>query len=129
MKKCKRVLMLMMCFILLFQPVLPVSATESAAESEDEEGENGEDHEAGEQDTDGEDTSAGQEEWEDDFGEDEELAAFINEAKEELKKVTDQEVVMALVYLCDTYKVRETPGESESYCAGSYGDNRPDHWR
>ena len=107
MKKCKRVLILMMCSILLFQPALPVLATESAIEQEGEESKSGEE----DLDTAGEDSSAEPEEQEWDE-EDAEIAAFINEAKDELKKVTDQEVVMALVYLCDTYKVRETPGES-----------------
>ncbi len=117
MKKFKRVFLLVMCMTLLFQPALCVSATELSTKQEDGEGESGEEYVEEDQDTEGEDIpdEPEEEDWQNEDGdEDGELTAFIREAKEELRKMTDQEVVMALVYLCDTYQVREMPGEKES---------------
>lgn len=40
---------------------------------------------------------------------DEETAAFVEEARGALKEITDQKVVMALVYLSDEYPIRQEP--------------------
>ena len=98
MKKYKRILFLMMSFILLMGTVLPVSATELSEENVQET----EDADAipSEEDTEDEDEPADdfddvQEQEE--YDEDEELTAFINEAKEELKAFTYKEIVMEMV--------------------------------
>lgn len=113
MKKHKRILTLMMSFILIFGAVLPVSATEPAEEEMQE----SEDTARPEEDVeDEEDLAEDFDDVQDEYDEDEELTAYINEAKEELNGITDQEIVMALIYLCDSYSVRSAPGESEEIC-------------
>ena len=121
MKKCKRILIFLMSFILLLGTAMPVSATEPAAEDVQDLG----DAAGSEEDTEEEEEVTGDEEelpegfdMQDleEYGEDEELIAYINEAKEELKKVTNQEIIMALVYLCDSYPVKKTPGENGEFC-------------
>lgn len=114
MKKYKCILILMMSFVLILGTVLPVSATELPEEMQ----ETGETAEPEEDMEDEEETAKDFDDVQepDEYEEDEELTAFINEAKAELKAITDQEVVMALVYLCDSYSVRSAPGENEEIC-------------
>ncbi|MBD5472582.1 MAG: hypothetical protein HDR20_06705, partial [Lachnospiraceae bacterium] len=121
MKKCKRILIFMMSFILLLGAAIPVSATELAGDDMQDLGDAAE----SEEDTEDEEEFTGDEEElpedydmleSEEYDEDEELIAYINEAKEELKKVTGQEIIMALVYLCDSYSVKKTPGENGELC-------------
>lgn len=98
MKTHKRFLLLLLCAILVFQPCFAVFATES-----------GDVGKAGQQAEEEQiETEEAEDETED---EDAELKAYIREAQEELQEITDQNIIMALVYLCDTYKVRETPSD------------------
>ncbi len=121
MKKCKRILIFMMSFILLLGAAMPVSATELAEDDVQDSVDSAE----SEEDTEDEEEFTGDEEElpedfdvqdSEEYDEDEELIAYINEAKEELKKVTNQEIIMALVYLCDSYSVKNTPGENGELC-------------
>ena len=116
MKKYNRIWMIIMSMLLLFCQPLTVSATEPSAEQESEteedEGDLQDEEESGSPEADGQEgEDADEDEVEEDPEEYAELEAVINEAKESLKAVTSQETVMALVFLCDTYGVRETPGE------------------
>ena len=120
MKKYKRIWILIMSIILLFCQPISVLASEPSVEQENEPGEDGNDTQT-EDESDGEEEPADTEtsdetEDDEDMEADAELEAFISEAKESLKAITDQETVMALVYLCDTYGVRETPGEDGKVC-------------
>ena len=42
--------------------------------------------------------------------------AFLTEASQALEEITEQNTVMALVYLTDLYKVRKEPGEDSAVC-------------
>ncbi len=135
MKTRKRIFMMIMSSLLFLHPVLGVSAAEAdiKPEAEQEEGEapeeepgeNKEDENSEEKPEENEEDENSEEEeesgkneegTEEESDEDAELEAFLNEAEEALKKITDQDVIMALVYLCDTYKVRETPGGEGEVC-------------
>jgi len=94
--------MIIMSFLLFLQQGLNVSATEADTKVEAEEQAEGETTE--------EATKQDEEDSEETDEEDAELEAFLDEAEKALKEITDQDVIMALVYLCDTYKVRKTPG-------------------
>lgn len=85
MKTSKRIIMIIMSFLLLLQPVLNVSAAPANDDLEE-------------------------------YDEEAELEAFLSEAREALEEITDQNVIMALVYLCDTYKVRTAPGKTGEVC-------------
>ena len=141
MKAHKRILLLLMSAMLVFQPGLKVLATEADKTQESEkltekeqskEEENDESETSGEDEESTEDEKAIEEkESEEDeeqaesdesqedsetSEEDEELKAYVKEAQESLKEITDQNIVMALVYLCDTYKVKDAPGVDASTC-------------
>ena len=48
--------------------------------------------------------------------EDAELREYLREAQEGLQEIADPNVIMALVYLCDTYPVRKTSGDDGEVC-------------
>ena len=58
----------------------------------------------------------GQDAGEDADQEDLELEEYLEMARTELKEITAQDVVMALVYLCDSYQVRETADAEGEVC-------------
>lgn len=58
----------------------------------------------------------GQDAGEDADQEDLELEEYLEMARTELKEITDQDVVMALVYLCDSYQVRKTADAEGEVC-------------
>ena len=58
----------------------------------------------------------GQDAGEDADQEDLELEEYLEMARTELKEITAQDVVMALVYLCDSYQVRKTADAEGEVC-------------
>ena len=58
----------------------------------------------------------GQDAGEDADQEDLELEEYLEMARTELKEITAQDVVMALVYLCDSYQVRKTTDAEGEVC-------------
>ena len=58
----------------------------------------------------------GQDAEEDADLEDLEFEEYLEMARTELKEITDQDVVMALVYLCDSYQVRKTADAEGEVC-------------
>ena len=96
----KRLLLIMISVMLILQPGLSAFATES-----DDLG--GDDRQIEE------DQSETEENQED---EDAELREYLREAQEGLQEIADPNVIMALVYLCDTYPVRKTSGDDGEVC-------------
>ena len=96
----KRLLLIMISAMLILQPGLSAFATES-----DDLG--GDDRQIEE------DQSETEENQED---EDAELREYLREAQEGLQEIADPNVIMALVYLCDTYPVRKTSGDDGEVC-------------
>ena len=92
--------MIMISVMLILQPGLSAFATES-----DDLG--GDDRQIEE------DQSETEENQED---EDAELREYLREAQEGLQEIADPNVIMALVYLCDTYPVRKTSGDDGEVC-------------
>ncbi len=96
----KRLLLIMISVMLILQPGLSAFATES-------DGLGGDDRQIEE------DQSETEENQED---EDAELREYLREAQEGLQEIADPNVIMALVYLCDTYPVRKTSGDDGEVC-------------
>ena len=69
----------------------------------------------------------GQDAGEDADQEDLELEEYLEMARTELKEITAQDVVMALVYLCDSYQVRKTADAEGGLRQHPYRYYRRDH--
>ncbi len=124
MKKSKTVIAFVLSVAVLFQPFIGVQASEKGVEP------SGLGEEVLESETEQEDGTQEEKDVEnhntdDDSGgyeEDLEIEAYLKEAKEALRSITSKETVMALVYLCDAYKVRREPDlNSEAVVSAASG--------
>ena len=118
--KKNRILAFILGMIIFLQSAAGVWAAETGevaapekeqAETLEDEQEESEKEETDSEETDGEEDENGLEEPEDDwdYEEDVELLEYIKEAREELAGLAGKETLMALVYLCDSYEVKDTP--------------------
>ena len=87
-----------------------VSATNESVGGTETELEENEDSQQNDEEADDSESKIEVDEETDEDDYEKELQEYIKTAQSALKEITDQNVVMALVYLCDSYEIKETPG-------------------
>ena len=113
----KRLLLIMISVMLILQPGLSAFATESdGLGGDDRQIEENQPETEEEQEEEESPETEPLEESDESEDEDAELREYLREAQEGLQEIADPNVIMALVYLCDTYPVRKTSGDDGEVC-------------
>ena len=124
MKNWKKIVTFMLSLVLLFETSMSIQASqtgvdenyaeESLTEEEQGEGDNEEEQSEDEADTSDDEQVSVPEDGEDDSSEeneeDVELLEYIKAAQDALNVVAGEETLMAIVYLCENYSLKESPG-------------------
>ena len=124
MKNWKKIVTFMLSLVLLFETSMSIQASqtgvdenyaeESLTEEEQGEGDNEEEQLEDEADTSDDEQVSVSEDGEEDSSEeneeDAELLEYIKAAQDALNVVAGEETLMAIVYLCENYSLKESPG-------------------